>query len=49
MAETKRYLLRDIPPDLWRQFKVMAAADGRPLRSILIDLIRGYCTARAPR
>lgn len=36
------YLLRRIPDDIWRQAKERAAHDCRPLRHILIDLLRYY-------
>jgi len=36
------YLLRDIPPGLWREFKKHAADRGKSLRSLIIELIDEY-------
>jgi hypothetical protein len=33
------YLLRGIPPRLWRQAKIRAASEGRTLRDVLLDLL----------
>ena len=39
---TTTYLLRHIPDELWTQAKARATKDGRPLRQILLDLLRYY-------
>lgn len=36
----KRYLLRDVPENLWRKFKALAALRGTSARKLLIELIR---------
>ena len=36
---TTNYILRDIPPELWKAIKVKAAQDGRPIRTLLLELL----------
>ena len=36
------YILRDLPPELWDRVKVRAALEGRPLRALLLELLRRY-------
>ena len=38
------YILRDIPPDLWRTIKVKAAEQGRSIRDILLELLETFAT-----
>jgi hypothetical protein len=43
------YILRNVPDDLWAQAKARASDDGRPLRQILIDLLRYYIQFGLPK
>lgn len=36
------YILRNIDPKLWQQFKARALSEGRSLRWLLMELIRRY-------
>jgi len=36
------YILRDIDTKLWKQFKERAAAEGRSLRWVIIEMIKHY-------
>lgn len=36
------YILRNIEPKLWKQFKQRAESEGRSLRWLLIELIKNY-------
>ena len=36
------YTIRDIDPIVWRQVKVKAAQEGKPIRTVLLELIAGY-------
>ncbi len=36
------YILRKIDPDLWASVKARAAAEGRPLRFIILALLKAY-------
>lgn len=36
------YILRNVDPELWEQFKARAASEGHALRWILLALIRRY-------
>ena len=36
------YLLRGIPPDLWRKVKATAALRGESIRDVLLRLLRTY-------
>jgi hypothetical protein len=42
------YILRNVPNDLWQQAKERATTDGRPLRHVLIDLLRYYVSHGLP-
>jgi len=39
MATPTNYILRDIPPELWKAIKVKAAQEGRPIRALLLELL----------
>lgn len=41
------YLLRDVPDDLWKRVKVQAAEDGKPIRTIVLDLLADYSGHKA--
>ncbi len=34
--------IENVPRDLWRRAKARAALEGRPLRSVMLDLLEGY-------
>jgi hypothetical protein len=36
------YILRNIDPDLWKQFKERAESEGRSLRWVIFELIKHY-------
>ena len=36
------YILRNIEPKLWKQFKQRADSEGRSLRWLILELIRRY-------
>ena len=36
------YILRKIDPDLWASVKARAAAEGRPLRFVILALLKAY-------
>ena len=36
------YILRNIEPKLWKQFKQRALSEGRSLRWLILELIRRY-------
>jgi hypothetical protein len=36
------YLLRDIPPDLWRQVKAKAAIEGVTVRAVILRMLEAY-------
>lgn len=38
----KTYLLRDIPPDLWREVRSRAALEGESVRDAMLRLLREY-------
>lgn len=40
------YILRNLPPELWRQFKVRAAQDGIPMRALMLKLIELYADGK---
>jgi hypothetical protein len=44
----KQYILRNIDPDLWRETKARAALDGKPVRHILLDMLRYYADHGLP-
>jgi hypothetical protein len=39
------YILRNIDPKLWQQFKKRAESEGRSLRWLLLELIKRYITS----
>lgn len=39
---TVNYLLRNIDPRLWHKFKVRAAKDRLPMRTVLMRLLASY-------
>ena len=44
------YLLRDLDDDSWRQFKTVAASEGKTMRAIILRLVTDYvqkCERRA--
>jgi hypothetical protein len=36
------YMLRNPDPELWQAFKNRAAAEGHPLRWLILEMIRRY-------
>jgi len=44
--ETKSYLIRDIPKDLWRIAKQKAAEEDVALRDVILTLIRAWVDGR---
>lgn len=38
------YILRNIDPKLWKQFKQRAELEGRSLRWLLLEFIKAYVT-----
>lgn len=38
------YVLRDLPPEVWEQFRARASAEGWPLRALFLELIREYAS-----
>ena len=38
------YILRTIDPELWLKVKTRAAQEGRPLRFVILALLREYLT-----
>jgi plasmid stability protein len=36
------YTIRDIDNDLWRKVKIQAAKDGKPIRTVILDLLTKY-------
>jgi hypothetical protein len=41
-GDEQTYLLRGIPPELWRQMKAAAALKGESIRDALLRAIREY-------
>jgi hypothetical protein len=41
------YPLRAIPLDLWSKVKARATTEGRPVREVIIDLLRAYAAGVA--
>jgi len=33
------YILRDIPPELWKAVKIKAVQEGRPIRELVLELL----------
>ncbi|HAM57564.1 MAG TPA: hypothetical protein DCQ64_19985 [Candidatus Rokubacteria bacterium] len=44
----KNYIIRDMDPGLWVRVKTRAAADDRPLRSIILALLEWYAAHGLP-
>lgn len=40
------FLLRDIPPDLWRRVKARAALEGTTLRALFLAFLEKYAAGR---
>lgn len=40
------FILRDIPPDLWRKVKARAALEGTTLRALLLGFLEKYATGK---
>jgi plasmid stability protein len=36
------YPLRDVPDDLWKKVKVKAAQEGKPIRTVILELLTKY-------
>lgn len=36
------YILRDVDDALWKRVKVKAASDGKPIRTVLLELLTKY-------
>jgi len=45
--ETKSYLIRDIPRDLWRLAKQKAAEEDVALRDVILALVKAWVEGRA--
>ena len=43
------YILRDIPPELWKAIKIKAVEQGRPIRDLLLELLHDYAKKGKPR
>jgi hypothetical protein len=41
-ASVTKYTLRNIDDDLWQAVKARAAKEGRPIRFVLLSLLRVY-------
>ena len=46
---TTNYILRDIPPELWKAIKIKAVEQGRPIRDLLLELLHDYAKKGKPR
>ena len=33
------YIIRDIPPELWKAVKIKAVQEGRPIRELVLELL----------
>ena len=42
------YIFRNVPDDLWAKAKQRAKRDGRPMRQVLLDLLRYYVAYGTP-
>jgi hypothetical protein len=40
------YILRNIPPDMWEQFKARAEREGIPMRALILLLIEAYADGK---
>jgi len=47
-ATSARYLLDDIPADLWSAVRSQATRDGLSVRALILQLLRAYVAARQP-
>ncbi len=45
--ETKSYLVRDIPRDLWRLVKRKAAEDDVSIRDVILTLLKAWVNGKA--
>lgn len=36
------YVLRDVNDELWKRVKVKAAQDGKPIRTVILELLTKY-------
>ena len=43
------YILRDIPPELWKAIKIKAVEQNRPIRELLLELLQDYAKKGKPR
>ena len=43
------YILREIPPELWKQVKSRAALDGKPLRALMLEWLASYAATQPKR
>lgn len=41
-ANMADYILRDVDDALWKRVKVKAASDGKPIRTVLLELLTKY-------
>jgi plasmid stability protein len=39
------YTIRDIDDDLWKRVKIKAAQDGKPIRTVILDLLTKYAAS----
>lgn len=40
------YTLRGIDPGLWRQVKMKAASEGKPIRTVILELLQRYVSEK---
>ena len=40
------YTLRDVNPNLWQKVKIRAAEEGKPIRTVLLELLTAYTAPR---
>ena len=38
----KSYTLREIHPDLWRKVKIKCAAEDRPIKRVILELLQAW-------
>lgn len=36
------YIIRDIDPAFWRQVKIQAAREGKPIRTVILEFLAHY-------
>ena len=41
-ADTKAYLLRDVPTDVWSRAKAQAALEGKTIKAAIVELLTNY-------